>query len=227
MLRVIIDNIEIPLSYMLVDENDSNKLKKINKEKWLTDSQIDWLLMHFQAIYSHAKILFSYQIEKAIWMNECLENNFENTPNLILITLVGNNHWITLTNIELDDNVVKYENQSNIYMYDSLNEQSGIFMRSLIPLMKLMYPTKTSIYINRVEMLFKQRGTIDCGLYALSYVYSLLNNDEPCWTFYSQNTMRRNYNTFILNGKYQSIKQRLYKNRKRNFELFELDFYNI
>lgn len=219
MKQIKINGIQIPLTEMFLQEIfDVDEVY----ENWLNDSHVDWLLMYFQKRNSHVKILYCYEIEEAL-ANGYLETNFENTENLIIVQCVSQCHWITLTNIELEAHVPNFNGQTNIYMYDSLNESTGIFLQSLVPLFQLMYTSLNTLYINRVIMKFTQQGKSDCGLYCLSYVYSLLKQEEPAYTFYSNDSMRRSYNKFILGRVFSIPNVRLYSTSVRDYETYEID----
>ena len=60
-----------------------------------------------------------------------------------------------------------------------------------------MYPVLSEYVIHHVKMSYPQVSTNDCGLFALAYVYSLCNSQEPSLLFYDQDSMRSNYNKWI------------------------------
>ena len=128
--------------------------------------------------------------------------NFENTPNLILALNCFNNHWIVVTNIEIDkpDNL---NCKAKITVYDSLNDLS--YLKALKPIFNMMYPVsdpnksdlKRYKIINSVEINYKQIGPNDCGLFALGYIESLSKNINPFNVKYDQDRMRKEYNNFV------------------------------
>jgi len=46
-------------------------------------------------------------------------------------------------------------------------------------------------------MPYTQRGKNDCGLFALSYIESIVQLEDPSLIVYDQYMMRRDYNTFV------------------------------
>ena len=46
-------------------------------------------------------------------------------------------------------------------------------------------------------MLYTQRGINDCGLFALSYIESIVQLKDPSLIVYDQYMMRRAYNAFV------------------------------
>ena len=86
-----------------------------------------------------------------------------------------------------------------------------------------MYPIKDSIVVNKVNILFEQIGTNDCGLFAINYVDSICLKEEPSLIKYNQNTMRSNYNDFIDTKVYNIDKNYSYYNCERSFTKYLLN----
>lgn len=99
-----------------------------------------------------------------------------------------------MTNIGFESGAYSAEPTISIFVYDSLNNKS--YLDSLKPLLKVMYPNQSLIKIKTVKVV-RQLGSNDCGLFALAYVKSLCENEDPALIKYNQVKMRKNYNHFI------------------------------
>ena len=172
----------------LEDENELKlKLVKPNfkpdSKYWLNDLQIDKALEAFQLYYPNVTIYTIAKTECALRIEKKFLHNLLEHPNLIFL-LHSINHWIVLTNIK-----------KKICMYESLNQDE--YIEGLKQFFSIMFPQKKKIVINKIWMKHLQRGSNDCGLFALAYINSLCKGREPSLIQYNQDTMRQNFNNFI------------------------------
>ncbi len=159
-----------------------------NKDYWLNDLNIDLVLDIFQKNYGSVNIV---TLAQQAWFDiDGWNINFENTENLILILNLGN-HWITITNIDTQTVNLSSQNRfnKNIFLYDSLYDFNNL--NALKPILKKMFPTRDSYYVNKVHMPYKQQSGNDCGLFALAYALCLCERQEPSVIKFDQDTMRK------------------------------------
>lgn len=173
------------------------KEHKEDSTSWLNDINIDLVLENFQKIYKTSNIKI---ITLANQISECSNFNaqsytFESIDNLIFVLNVNKNHWVTLTNIDTTPNNTFFKQNKAVFMYDSLN--NPLYLNGLKAFLSEMYPVLSEYVIHHVKMSYPQVSTNDCGLFALAYVYSLCNSQEPSLLFYDQDSMRSNYNKWI------------------------------
>lgn len=164
---------------------------KLNSFSWLNDLHIDKALVYFQSIYQHAKI-YTINDQNDAHGLQFYEHNFYDTDNLVMIVNTYN-HWIVVTNIDTQPHQASSRKQ--IYVYDSLNNPN--YVNGLHHMFKYMFPLQSSVSVNKVTTYYPQNGSNDCGLFALCYVQSLCQLQDPSLICYDQSTLRSSYNSFI------------------------------
>ncbi|CAF5027450.1 unnamed protein product [Rotaria sp. Silwood1] len=100
--------------------------------------------------------------------------------NSIFIFNANNNHWLTISNINCDNNVWK--------IYDSLSYPK----ESIIKFFKDILPDEEKVSVS-FEHVQQQIGGNDCGLFALAFATSLCYKDVPSLMFYDQISLRDHY----------------------------------
>lgn len=174
-----------------------NRIPNLGENEWLSDSHIDNLLIHLKTLYPNVTYYYNYKLSKDLLdlerTGKHISINFENTKNLIIILNVNNEHWITVTNIEIEKDI----EATRIFVYDSLNNSN--YLKGLKPLFRLMYPNEHYKYVNLVKIKkeFQQKGSSDCGLFALAYAKTLSENEQPAFVNYDQDQLRYEYNRFL------------------------------
>ena len=160
-----------------------------NEKSWLSGNHIDLALESMQKQYNHVKIITCHDQKN-------LKNiNFENTKNLIMI-LFYKSHWVTVTNIDTCRSHIATQNDNiPVFLYDSFNDK--MYIESLKKTLKGMFPNLKKYIVYKAQMLTKQEGCNDCGLFSLAYVESLCKNIEPSLVKFDQKTMRQEYNKFL------------------------------
>ena len=100
--------------------------------------------------------------------------NFENTHNLIACVNVNQNHWVTLTNIDVQTVVSPSVTTINkpVYLYDSLNDNR--YLEFLEPLLSSMFKERNSFHVYKLHAFYPQISGNDCGLFALAYAYFII-----------------------------------------------------
>jgi hypothetical protein len=178
-----------------------NKLKTQTKknllycDEWLDDSNLDFVIEYFQKKYPNFKILTHAQLVCSL-----IEKHFDlDLKNKNLIILCGfNSHWCILTNVT-SIGMQNYNSVDNVfYVYDSLNIPN--YVECVVDIFKVMFQDRRDIYVFKPKVFFPQNNLNDCGLFALAYIKSLCEYQEPALIEFDQsnNIMRRNYNKFIF-----------------------------
>ena len=85
-----------------------------------------------------------------------------------------------------------------------------------------MYPLQDSIIINKVHIYYPQVGSNDCGLFALAYIKSICELQEPSLIKYDQNKLRENYNNFVTSGKLEFDIIESHLNCLRNYTRYSI-----
>ena len=128
-----------------------------------------------------------------------------NENNLYFAVLCVRNHWIVLTNKDLDrpknaltgDHWVCYESLNNpSYLFKSIHNTNEAAL-SLKGFFNMILPDHTSVKIRKVDNIPDQIGFDDCGFYALAIVHSLLLDEEPGCINYYQYMLRLSWNNFF------------------------------
>jgi hypothetical protein len=123
--------------------------------------------------------------------------NFENTHNLIACVNVNQNHWVTLTNIDVQTVVSPSVTTINkpVYLYDSLNDNR--YLEFLEPLLSSMFKERNSFHVYKVHSFYPQISGNDFGLFALAYALMLCQSQEPSLVQFNQDTMRQSFNDCV------------------------------
>lgn len=187
-------------SYHLKDDRTKFSNRKLDSNNWLDDLHIDYVLIHFQSIYSHVKIYTISKQQSAAFRHQYTQNFFDDDD--LIFVIQTNNHWVTLTNIEILPSAVSCRTNKPIFMYESLNKPDYINAESVKDILRTMFPSFNELVIHKVSIASTQKGLNDCGLFALAYVQSLCKNQDPSLIVYDQEKMRTNYNNFIDSNNY-------------------------
>lgn len=190
----------------------------MDKSNWLTDDQIDFASEFFKYKYPNTKIylVFDFQVDLT---HHNVKYDFNRNENLIMTISVNRNHWITLTNIDCENN--KQTTQNKIFIYDSLNNFN--YIDSLREFLQKMFPNgEKSIKIQIVKMKYIQQGWNDCGLFSLAYQYALCERLEPSSLRFDQSNMRLKYNNYLESLDGLEFDINIVDHRKRETEEIEI-----
>jgi hypothetical protein len=168
--------------FVLTSEANPNPEKLsstvLEKDFWLSDEHIDhaqWLLQqHFAGCNGlHSLLAFEGKTPKIQ----------RGQKEFVQIINVGRKHWVTVTNIGCEDNVVKVYDSK----YMELPEKDrNKFYLCLAALLNTSYPNMTIVW----PSMQNQKGCSDCGLFAVAVAFSLLIGEDPSTQAYDQKTMR-------------------------------------
>ena len=150
----------------------------LKEDFWLSDHHIDhaqWLLQqHFAGCKGlHSVLAFEGKPPKIQ----------RGQKDFVQILNVGGKHWVTVTNIGCEDNVVKV--YDSLYMELSEKDRKKFYL-CLASLLNTSYPNMTIVW----PSVQKQKGCSDCGLFAIAAAFSLLVGEDPSEQAYDQKMMR-------------------------------------
>ena len=113
---------------------------------------IGLVLESLQLKYKNVDILIS--ANQQCYDQHGWPHNFETTDNLIACLNVNQNHWVTLTNIEVQRNVSPSEITINkpVDLYDSLNDNR--YLQFLKPLLSSMIKERNSFHVYKVHAFY-------------------------------------------------------------------------
>lgn len=106
----------------------------------------------------------------------------------IQILNVRNNHWILVSNLGCDKDVV--------HVYDTM--YSSIPSSTVDTIARLVFCSSATLTIKMVEVDL-QRNSSDCGVLCLAIAYDLLSIRAPCITTYDHELTRRHLSECLLN----------------------------
>lgn len=101
--------------------------------------------------------------------------------NSVFIFNACGDHWVTISNVNVDD--VDYWHVYDSYRYE---------VDSFRDFFRLIYPERSSVFIRKISVQM-QRGLNDCGLFALAFATSLCFGDDPSQMQYVQKSFRKHY----------------------------------
>ena len=102
----------------------------------------------------------------------------------VQVILVGDNHWVTVSNLQGPDNTVQW--------YDSLltpNREISEETRKHLTVLSSSFVMKGELFVDFADMQ-QQTGSSDCGLFALATATALCFGDDPAHLTFDQNRMR-------------------------------------
>ena len=97
----------------------------------------------------------------------------------VQVILICGDHWVAISTVGCKP--------STIRVYDSLGGR--LPKRSLKLVADLMHSKEKSLTVEFVDVL-KQKGGSDCGLFALAFITSICNGQDPSELVYNQSAMR-------------------------------------
>lgn len=97
----------------------------------------------------------------------------------VQVIMVCGNHWIAVSTVGCEPSTIK--------VYDSLGGR--LPKRSLKLVADLMQTREKLLTVEFVDVQ-KQRGGSDCGLFALAFIASICNSQDPSSLVYDQSAMR-------------------------------------
>ena len=103
-----------------------------------------------------------------------------NLSNSLFVAFVGGNYWISLVNVDCEP--------YNWKVYDSLGYENEALKCSL----KKLYPNSDVIWIKK-EKVQRQKGSNDCGLFALAFLFCVCLGINPVDYKFNQCEMRSHY----------------------------------
>ena len=92
------------------------------------------------------------------------------------------NHWVTITSIGCESGTVK--------MYDSLR-MSAVLSKSVAHQVASILNTHHPQITVDIPEVQQQRGSNDCGLFAIAFATSILKGEDPSSVKYLQSSMRQ------------------------------------
>ena len=158
--------------------NGLDELTNQTDDSWLTDEHID----HAQSL-----LLKQYPLTRGLHSVLAFEGRnckvHRGLKNVVQIINLGGKHWLTVSNIGCEPNQVK--------VYDSLYHKlpdSGRqkFVRSVA---MLINTNISNMSVQWVDM-SKQKGSADCGLFAIASAVSLCHGQNPSECAFDQTVMR-------------------------------------
>ena len=158
--------------------NGLDELTNQTDDSWLTDEHID----HAQSL-----LLKQYPLTRGLYSVLAFEGRnckvHRGLKNVVQIINLGGKHWLTVSNIGCEPNQVK--------VYDSLYHKlpdSGRqkFARSVA---MLINTNISNMSVQWVDM-SKQKGSADCGLFAIASAVSLCHGQNPSECAFDQTVMR-------------------------------------
>eukprot|EP00731_Ephydatia_muelleri_P006550 Em0003g798a len=147
--------------------------KMITSGGWLSDEIVDAGQKLLKSMYPHIQglqevalgMVLSYSIAKS---------------EFIQIMNTGKHHWVTVSNINCND--------EEIHVYDCA---SGSPTSSLLnQIASIVCTPKDMIKLTYVDVQMQQ-GCDDCGLFAIAFATSLARGEQPGSFFYQQKAMRK------------------------------------
>ena len=150
----------------------------LKKDVRLSDEHIDhaqWLLrQHFtEGEGLHSVLAFEGKPPKIQ----------KGQKDFVQIMNVGRKHWVTITNIGCQDNVVKVYDSKYMELPEKDRKK---FYQCLAALINTSCPYMTIVW----PSMQNQKGSSDCGLFAVASAYSLFNGEDPSTQAYDQKMMR-------------------------------------
>jgi len=158
-----------------------SKHKLTTKDKHLIESgkQLTDILVNFACGLLKEQFPLLGGFQSTLLQNSKLNSQLRNPKHAIqVIHLEAEKHWVTVSTIGCDENIVNLYDSSLSYVPLSLEQ-------AIVALLKPKCPVTV-----KVKNVIKQVGSTDCGVYALAYCTSLALGSNPCLSVYRQVEMR-------------------------------------
>ena len=179
----------LPVEPAVLANNTSELLPLIKSGEWLTDEHID----HAQAILAkHFPYIGGLQ---AVWVfiSEGCQSLGTPKEEFIQIINVTGNHWITVSNIG--------NPKDTITIYDSLyGDISPSYKAKFLRQVAYMVMATSSQITLQWADTQKQKGTSDCGLFAIAAATSLCYGISPQYCTWEQEKMREHLSECFERG---------------------------
>ena len=186
----------LPVQQAVLVTEISKLLPAIHSGEWLTDEHID----NAQAILAkHFPYIGGLQ---AVWVfiSEGCQSLGTPEQEFIQIINVSGNHWITVSNIG--------NPKDTITIYDSLyaDVSPSYKAKFLRQIAYMLMATSSHITLQWAEVQ-KQKGTSDCGLFAIAAATSLCYGVLPQYCSWEQEKMREHLVTCFKRGDFTLFPQ--------------------
>ena len=112
-------------------------------------------------------------------------------------TLLVDCHWVTITNINANNQWI---------LYDSLNNTNNL--NNLKPLFKKIKTAEKNtgrFQLDTFPDISTQTGSDDCGLFALAYAIEVCRGNNPANLVFKQDLMRNYFNNCLQSKKFSSF----------------------
>jgi len=157
----------------------------LKAKDWLEEQHIDLAINYLNSVNKNLTfklVKVSEIVQHMIGQNEF---KFDNQLDYVFIQNVNSNHWVTV-----------YKRKQNWMVYDSLNDKN--YAKGLLYFFQSLYPNRHQIEIEYMDV-NSQKGSDDCGLFAISYAQSFCQGIEPSDLKFNQLSMRKNFNYLVKN----------------------------
>ncbi|RNA24201.1 zinc finger BED domain-containing 1-like [Brachionus plicatilis] len=143
-----------------------------------------------------SEVRFWSQYERIPISMELLQLNHSQCQSLFVQVLHARDHWVVVSNynpsyVDSDDGYY------NWFLYDSMNNPE-YYLNFIKPALKRLSGGSRFFNIINVEV-SKQKGTKDCGLFALGYSLTLAMDIDPGKLGFDQNKIRSEFSEIIKN----------------------------
>ena len=190
-----------------LDECHDNgpKSLQLGNKCWLRDAHIDYGMeiiekQHRRSFDMSFFITNSYLAEAKKKMKYFRYSDYNKYFAIINVR----NHWILLTNkdLEMPNNIPE---RHQWVCYESLNDSKYLFetgsnfnaSEPIKNFLNYILPDYREFSIKKVEIIPRQEGSDDCGLYCLAFLCSLIYNEDPGCINYDQDRLRDFWNRFV------------------------------
>jgi hypothetical protein len=150
----------------------------VNKTEWLTNLHVTCFLNLLKRNHPDQKGLC---VTDKLTLDSFDRDDLKNS---IFVDNPNSNHWVTISNINCEDNVWR--------IYDSLNTSLDSYFQFFTRLL----PDKQSVKLIKVSVQ-KQTNYNDCGLYALAFATTLCYGMKPEQDFYEAKLLREHFNACL------------------------------
>ena len=158
-------------------------------DKWLIETDKCLNDMHIACSSAFLKKQFPdiKGLQSPILQNTLPIGNYSNVIQVIF--LEKEKHWAVISTLNCEKDIVHY--------YDSAYSSISLLTQQVI--VNLLKPTGSLTV--KIKNVCKQKGSIDCGLYALAFCSDLAHGHKPCLRVYSQQDMRYHLKSCLEVGK--------------------------
>lgn len=179
---------DVPLAPGLRDPTCAAKEIVHNRRKWLNDLEID----HSQFLLGRTFPLISGFQSSIVFESHNYAHVRAPKAQFVQILNVHGNHWLTVSNLKCKENTIK--------IYDSLNSQLETCDKFNCQVASMMDCQSSSINVKVMSMM-SQKGSSDCGLFAIAYAVSLCFGISPESQNFDQDQMRGHLAKCFMEGK--------------------------